>query len=114
MGVWPSVGMKCVCIDLSPGEIEPEHGCLPGDIYTVLEINNTDFREPAVRVRNERSGRSNDWNEYGRLSRYRPLITKSQEDDTGMFREIAHSMTPLERLDRLADLLDLEQPAEGG
>ncbi len=98
---WPSVGMKCECIDDSLWSCEPEPGYehpKKGDILTVIEVC-MDSKTGLVFA--EKSRDDVYW-----VVLFRPLVTKTQEDDVGMFKELTSDIPPSARLDLLAELLN--------
>lgn len=98
---WVRVGVRCVLVDrtnpLVAGSVAKT-----GDICIVLETR-TIKGFLCVRVREENGKWSHGTREYAKASRYRPIITL--EDDISMFTALTN-MSPVERLDRLKEMMD--------
>ncbi len=103
---WPRVGMKCVIIDVVPNPDFPDYGgdVRKGDIHTVVRVHPSGSY---LALRCDRTGGEHEDGEWSLTSRYRPLTSRTQEQDTAMFREIADSAgSPL------VTLLDLLNASE--
>ena len=108
VNTWPSVGMKCVCIKRGPWTVA--YGCLPGgevfpeygDVLTIRDVEDGDLRfveivNPRVRVGNTETTFS--------VTRFRPLVTKTQAEDIALFLSIANEVE--KPLVNLTDALNL-------
>lgn len=82
---WAVPGAKVVCVDASKGEISNASRLVVDGVYTLTDVTD-EFREPACRVRENPSFH---W-EFIRLSRFRPLVTRTQEEDVAAFRHLLH------------------------
>lgn len=91
---WAKVGLKCICIS-SPNSL-----LVVGSEYTItgtLMNKGVEYIEVLEAVA--------DWagDKHYQISRFRPLV--SLEDDISMFTALTN-MSPVERLDRLKEMLD--------
>lgn len=121
MSSWLSVGSKVVCINANPlanralihnaGHRPILHAGFPlnlGEVYTIESVRAHAILDVVCIRLVEIASRGPDMtgDDPGFDSRrFRPLITKTQEQDVEMFLRLA-SPSPLERLDRLAEELD--------
>jgi hypothetical protein len=86
MSAWAKPGVKCVCVNLGPNvDGKLPNGLVLNGVYTIRSI---DLRHPnglvGVHLVERQSASS-----YGYwLDRFRPLITRSQEDDVALFRKL--------------------------
>lgn len=103
MNSWVKPGAKCVFVDHTPG-LNPNPASRKGDICEILEVD-TIQGHLAVRAREINGRWVHGYNEWAKASRFRPLISKTQEQDIEMFLRIA-SPSPLERLDPLAERMN--------
>lgn len=114
---WAKPGVKCMCVDDElydpPANIEYVRGLdgiSRGAVYTIREVFIDPF-EDNVQVRlaeiwRPQAPEENTGIEAGyRIERFRPLITKTQEQDVEMFLRLA-SPSPFERLDLLAERMN--------
>lgn len=92
---WAVPGAKVVCVDASDGPEDASFGQTPvmveGGIYTLSAVTR-EFGPTAVQVKELPAILTGlDGDEYEtwmKLSRFRPLITKSLEQDSTMFRKL--------------------------
>lgn len=102
MSSWARVGVKCVCKDIDGIDV---YGAAPypsiGAVYTIsrVEVYRGNLEVELVEL-----PPPDDAGNWYLLSHFRPLHTL--ESDAEMFRALVDGMGPLERLDRLGELLD--------
>lgn len=96
MSAWAKPGVKCVCVDAGAGRFEMDDSQLEaGRIYTILEIT-SEFSVPAVRLV-ELKAETEDEVGYFHLRRFRPLITKTQEQDVALFTQLLTNIRESEK-----------------
>jgi len=96
---WAKVGMKVVCVDADPRTFNHLPGIVVGDfaledkaIYTIRWVGET-LGLTTVRL----VGLADRPHERGySLSRFRPLVTKTQSEDVAMFKRIADQVPNME------------------
>lgn len=106
---WAKPGAKCVWVDISRDPKYRQHNPRPsksGEIVTIAAVSKRPDCDFTVII----EGWPNPISDFGpdlgwNIYRFRPIITKTQEQDVEMFLRLA-SPSPLERLDRLAEELD--------
>lgn len=88
---WAKPGVKVVCIDASPNRYGDSCGLVLRGIYTVKGKSKTDgYGVKGVFL--EEVDAPYSFAGYGfKVSRFRPLVTKTQEQDVAKFR---HLLTP--------------------
>lgn len=110
MSVWPSVGMKCVCVNNRFPDSDfiapPDRLLVRGAIFTISAVL-VDGGETCIHLREITREISP---KHGRrlpfyLSRFRPLITRTQDEDVAAFKSLLQDMPLTERLDRIGELL---------
>jgi len=107
---WAKVGAKVVLVDGKDAPISGDASKWEGGLFTILELTSV-FPEPAMRVRNDVTGISQAWDEWGKVSRYRPLVAdKSEADDVALFSS-ALTLSPadaeaVEKVDSMGMMLD--------
>ncbi len=91
---WAKPGVKCVCIDSAPrGTSEGIPAWIPveGEIYTVSFVyHRGDGKSGLVLVEQTDNRR------FYEITRFRPLVTKTIEQDVQMFKRIAETAPSLE------------------
>ncbi len=94
MSSWIKVGAKCVCVDPTyrgGGRIEDSHKLTKGAVYTISSVHTDWMGNPCVWVEGIEclsAGFHTD--------RFRPLVTKTIEEDIAMFKRIADTAPSLE------------------
>lgn len=96
---WAKLDARVVLVDGSGG-LTSSKLHLEGSVFVIIERSD-DFSEPAVRVQNLKTGDCNGPWEFGKLSRYRPLVSKTESEDLAVFRRIADLAGVDEALRRL-------------
>ena len=97
MSIWPSVGMKCVCVKRDPWRypngmiaVRPARRPTYGETLTIRDVVGGEciclrFDE----IRNPLDRESNTSEVAFNVRNFRPLITKTQSEDAETFRKIA-------------------------
>lgn len=80
MSSWARVGVKCQCVDDRPSQFG-ECSLLKGKIYTITAVLSPDRTGRIGVLVAEAVSKSRGFHLY----RFRPLITKTQEQDVSMF-----------------------------
>ena len=96
MSSWARVGAKCVCVDAEPmpGLVFMAPPPVKGQVYTITATFMGIWGVPTATLAglpNERNGHDLGWS----LKRFRPLVTRSQEQDVAMFKSL---LTPAPEL----------------
>lgn len=83
MSSWAKPGVKCVCVDADPDKGRCWHGTAPvvGRTYTIVRIKGFGYDGSPVAI----FGGINNGAPV-RIARFRPLVTKTQEQDIAMFK----------------------------
>lgn len=91
--VWPSVGMKCVCID-------PVDELVRGRVYTVTRVG--DIEPDMIAL----SGLHPDRAWY--VERFRPVqsTAKTEQEDVQLFEALVNDVSLSDRVDFAAELLN--------
>lgn len=113
MNTWAAAGVKCVCINDDWGYLPPflNNAARLPMINEVLTIKSVSLGfSPHDFIAHVGLTFAETPLPFGVLfaaANFRQLV--SLKDDVRMFREIAHRMTPTERLDRMLELMDDEE-----
>ena len=106
---WAAPGVRCVCVDARPGEHPDSIHTVPfvkNGIYTIYALKAIGD-VPVVQVDGHgldgRVYAANGW--WIRLSRFRPLVSRTQSEDLGLFLPLLTTSTQ-ERVDVLGEMLD--------
>lgn len=97
MSAWVKVGAKCVCVDGEQGPMWHANfdGCrLPtkGHVYTIRAIDSL-HGLLLSEIRNRRVRWVGGYVElHFRVDRFRPIITRTQEDDVALFRDLLETV----------------------
>lgn len=119
MSVWPSVGMKCICVSNGAGTAASVTGvryplsiwgienAVKGAQYTVREVVDTLYGIGLlIEEIDNRHVRTVTGDEVSfLLSRFRPLITRTKDEDVAAFKSLLQDMPLTKRLDRIGELL---------
>ena len=110
---WAKVGAKVVCIDGTPdaprSHLSDYKSSLPvkGQTYTLGAAVDPAYWYRGPRVAVAELPHIQYEYDYGwHLSRFRPLVTKTQAEDVRAFKSMLRDMPATERLDRLAELMN--------
>lgn len=94
MSSWAKVGAKCVCIDSAPrntSEGFPTWIPVEGEVYTILDIyHRADGKSGLILVE------QTDHRRFYEVSRFRPIVTRTQEQDVEMFVRLVDRVPSLE------------------
>lgn len=92
MSAWARPGVKCVCVDASPGKTPGLATLVTGRVYTIRTVEDCGQYGIGLilaEVRNATLFYTTGVSEpVYRVDRFRPLITRTQEQDVALFRQI--------------------------
>jgi len=83
MSAWAKPGVKCVCVHNSGwwyGDVAFDSDVGPGKIYTVVEVVTPPSGKVGISLWGQPLG------EYYNADCFRPLVTKTQDEDIALFR----------------------------
>lgn len=103
MSSWVKPGAKCIFVDHTKG-INPNPVSRKGDICEILEVSNIQGFL-VVRAREINGRWVHGYWEWAKASRFRPLITKTQEEDVALFQSLL-SPNLVDKLDLLAERMN--------
>ena len=92
MSAWAKPGVKCVCVDASWHGL-PTSPLVEGAKYTIRSVAmyDGDLVADFLEAQNPEDAKFPESPPGFRIDRFRPLVTKTQEQDVAMFR---HLLTP--------------------
>ena len=99
---WAKVGAKCICVDdrsgvyMTPKHIQTGVRVVRGEIYTIREVVCSSVHGGTLIKLEGVPDRSGFADEGYTIKRFRPLVTKTIEQDVQMFKRIAETAPSLE------------------
>lgn len=105
MSSWAKVGVRCICIRAET--IGSWRGLAPvnGQTYVITKFSQSMFTDVPQAHFATLDGLPIHENCRVKLDRFRPLITRTQDEDVDAFKSLLQDMPLTERLDRIGELL---------